>query len=109
MNQIVEVCTGCGHSLSWHFNDVTGVARCLVVSHHVSTKGILGIPWEEHCPCANFQSPPKISEPESTEMLTPAELALQAKLALQRKRPQTDEEVQQWAERLAHDVANLTD
>ena len=58
-----EVCPACNHGVSWHFNDVTGVARCLVVHRGETTSGIIGLPWERRCPCANFQVPEQ-PEPE---------------------------------------------
>jgi hypothetical protein len=51
-----EACTGCGHSLSRHFRDVKGIARCLVTESGTSTSGVIGLPWELDCDCADFQS-----------------------------------------------------
>jgi len=54
-----KLCEGCGHSLACHFRDVTGVARCTVVHRGVTDKGIIGLPWERHCACAEFVVPPQ--------------------------------------------------
>lgn len=54
-----ERCAGCGHSLSWHFRDVNGVARCTVIHSGVSDRGIIGIPWSKRCACADFVLPPR--------------------------------------------------
>lgn len=56
MSHEVEVCVGCGHPIAMHFNDVTGVARCLVVKRRgLSTSGVVGLPLpDEPCSCANF-------------------------------------------------------
>lgn len=48
-------CSACDHPLSWHFRDVTGTVRCMMIAHSVSDKGILGIPFQERCSCANYE------------------------------------------------------
>lgn len=55
----LQLCEGCGHYLSCHFRDVTGVARCTVVHRGVTDRGIIGLPWERGCDCADFITPPK--------------------------------------------------
>lgn len=52
-----EICPGCGHPMSLHVNDVTGRARCFAVERGVSSSGVLGLPYERHCPCADFKVP----------------------------------------------------
>lgn len=49
-------CPGCEHPLSQHFKDVTGVVRCLYSRHGLSDRGVIGIPWTEHCDCADYVS-----------------------------------------------------
>jgi len=50
-----EVCVGCGHVISKHFNDVIGIARCL----HVQRGHGLAEGFELPCACANFIDPNK--------------------------------------------------
>ena len=59
-----DVCPGCGHTMSMHFRDVRGVARCLVVDHGVSTSGIIGEPWSCRCDCVEFVSHRAVSNAE---------------------------------------------
>jgi len=58
-----EVCVGCAHPIGMHFNDVLGVARCLVtdVSHPFGIRYEVG-----HCQCANFEMPKPTSAPPPT-------------------------------------------
>ena len=60
-------CEGCGHALSWHFRDVTGVVRCTVVHSGVSDRGVIGLPWSQRCGCTNY-SLPKQPRPEQPEL-----------------------------------------
>lgn len=60
-----EFCDGCRHSLGLHYRDVKGIARCMVVSRGVSTRGILGLPWEQGCPCVEFKIP--TPQPETAD------------------------------------------
>ena len=48
-----EVCVGCTHSIALHFNDVTGVARCL----WSRISNFLGLVNQSGCDCANFVLP----------------------------------------------------
>lgn len=54
---ITEVCIGCSHPISEHFNDVTGVARCRLVIQGETTRGVIGLPYTLSCLCANFKLP----------------------------------------------------
>jgi hypothetical protein len=56
MSEPIKVCLGCDHPISRHVNNVSGVALCLVVDTGVSSKGVIGIPWEHPCDCENFVS-----------------------------------------------------
>lgn len=67
----LQLCSGCGHSLAWHFRDVTGVARCNVVHRGVTERGIIGLPWERHCECADFIVP--LKPPSREEVMTEAQ------------------------------------
>lgn len=49
-------CTGCGHLRSRHFRDVDGIVRCLVVERGTSSSGVIGLPWETPCDCADYRS-----------------------------------------------------
>lgn len=51
-----EVCAGCEHDLSRHYNDVENTVRCLYVERGTSTSGIIGLPYEVHCDCKNYRS-----------------------------------------------------
>ena len=47
-----EVCVGCNHAIASHFNDVTGVARCL---HRQESYWVSGASLG--CACADFVDP----------------------------------------------------
>lgn len=51
---IREVCAHCGHGIERHFNDVTGVARCLWTERGTTDRGVIGLPFERRCGCTNF-------------------------------------------------------
>lgn len=55
MADVEQFCAACNHGLSWHFADVTGVVRCMVVAQKVSQTGIIGIPYSERCECRNHE------------------------------------------------------
>lgn len=46
-------CSGCNHSLSRHYKDVTGVVRCLVLEVHISSGGLTGFLANYMCDCAD--------------------------------------------------------
>jgi hypothetical protein len=50
-------CDGCGHSISKHYKDVRDVVRCTVVEHGTSSRGIIGLPYQKDCDCANYKLP----------------------------------------------------
>jgi hypothetical protein len=52
----MELCIACGHPISRHFQDVTGVVRCIHTNRGTTTHGIIGMPYEIHCDCANYKS-----------------------------------------------------
>jgi hypothetical protein len=52
-----KFCPGCDHPIARHYNDVRGVARCLVVERGTSTRGVIGLPYERSCECANGKLP----------------------------------------------------
>ncbi len=52
----MNVCIGCDHGLNHHFQDVTGVVRCLVVDSGTSSSGVIGIAYSHQCDCADYQS-----------------------------------------------------
>lgn len=51
-----EVCSGCGHTLSKHYEAVDGSVYCLVSWSGVSDRGIIGVPWTRECDCKNYVS-----------------------------------------------------
>ena len=57
MSTTVEVCVGCGHPIGLHYNDVTGVARCLWKKQGTTDRGVIGMPYTQTCKCENFAVP----------------------------------------------------
>ncbi len=68
-----SICPACGHGLNSHFRDVTGIARCTVVHSGVTDREIIGIPWSEGCPCADFVMPPKPPSARDLDILERSE------------------------------------
>jgi len=51
-----STCVACEHTLAMHFQAVDGKVYCLVLEHHVSTSGVIGLHSEYRCDCVDYHS-----------------------------------------------------
>lgn len=51
-----DACAGCLHAIARHYTDPSGTIRCLWSERGTSRAGVIGIPYERYCDCANYVS-----------------------------------------------------
>lgn len=83
-----EICPSCEHAIGRHYADPKGVVRCMVIHRGTSTSGILGIPFEYECDCADGASSVerRREEEANRQQELQEQLVSALKLSMQKKR-----------------------